>query len=478
MERNPTHSGAFIIALFFLLACVSASASLALAECPDKLLFAGPDHLGDTTNPLWVPCGAPAAPTDTCLTVAFELTAEEASCLLMLGIESSGIGFPDLSGAVYMDDVLLGYLNENVGSNCDFNETSFLALLEPGNHIFRICASPLTQTGYDDFIFKNVHLRSVPIPAMGSPDYAYSLDDGSGNVVVDHWGDTQGTIHGNVEWVQDGAFSFSSLRFFGQNDDYVATAIQPIIGLEHDFVLDFAARHTVDDTVNVLHGDHAFGVEMTGQEELSFRFRPADRHGVFFLRDNAHNVTDLVTPGPINDGEWHRYRIVRNAPERLMRMWMDGVLVDARIDNFVTAFAPHGPLDIGNSNHAIFGHTFGWHGDVDELKFYRSQGSVAVQVDAATPKAGFRVAVRPNPLRRSGAHFEFSLSEPSSVTLRIYAVTGRLLREIREQVIPAGAQSIAWDGRDQGGRHVVSGVYTYVVDSDVASYKGKLTVLK
>jgi len=45
------------------------------------------------------------------------------------------------------------------------------------------------------------------------------------------------------------------------------------------------------------------------------------------------------------------------------------------------------------------------------------------------------------------------------VTLRIYDANGRLVREWNERQFQAGEHTIIWDGRDQLGRAVASGVY-------------------
>jgi hypothetical protein len=47
------------------------------------------------------------------------------------------------------------------------------------------------------------------------------------------------------------------------------------------------------------------------------------------------------------------------------------------------------------------------------------------------------------------------------VTLRIYDVTGRLVRTLVDGPQPAGQKSVTWNGRDNQGRGVASGIYFY-----------------
>lgn len=71
------------------------------------------------------------------------------------------------------------------------------------------------------------------------------------------------------------------------------------------------------------------------------------------------------------------------------------------------------------------------------------------------------VANYPNPCRE-GTCFRYSLSQPArEVTLRIYAVTGALLKTI--QCSPGGrnCNEFGWDGADRNGNPLSSGVYFY-----------------
>lgn len=47
------------------------------------------------------------------------------------------------------------------------------------------------------------------------------------------------------------------------------------------------------------------------------------------------------------------------------------------------------------------------------------------------------------------------------VTLRIYDVSGRLVRTLVEGPQEAGQKTVTWNGRDDRGRNVASGVYFY-----------------
>lgn len=91
----------------------------------------------------------------------------------------------------------------------------------------------------------------------------------------------------------------------------------------------------------------------------------------------------------------------------------------------------------------------------------------------------------PNPMRNS-TRFTFTLSEPAQVSIRIYTVAGRLVKDI--EGINGNASFnysdplLTWDGRDERGDPVSNGVYLYKVTASGAGAKaekiGKLMVLR
>ena len=67
---------------------------------------------------------------------------------------------------------------------------------------------------------------------------------------------------------------------------------------------------------------------------------------------------------------------------------------------------------------------------------------------------------QPNPFNpRTTLRFE--LAKPGAVDLRLYDVAGRLVRTLCDgrEALPAGRHAVAWDGTDDGGRQLPSGVY-------------------
>jgi hypothetical protein len=67
-------------------------------------------------------------------------------------------------------------------------------------------------------------------------------------------------------------------------------------------------------------------------------------------------------------------------------------------------------------------------------------------------------AVFPNPIHGL-ANVEFSLAEPGRVSVTMYGVDGRAVRRLSSGAREAGRYRLTWDGRDDSGRLVPSGIY-------------------
>ena len=70
----------------------------------------------------------------------------------------------------------------------------------------------------------------------------------------------------------------------------------------------------------------------------------------------------------------------------------------------------------------------------------------------------------PNPFNPATT-IRFTLGEAVRVRLRIYDVSGRFVRELTDGRRGAGQHSETWDGMDQAGRGVSSGVYFYRLEA-------------
>jgi hypothetical protein len=102
----------------------------------------------------------------------------------------------------------------------------------------------------------------------------------------------------------------------------------------------------------------------------------------------------------------------------------------------------------------------------------REEGSPRVAPAAwhsfpTAPSTGTPLAARlgapsafPNPFTTE-TRFAFELRFPEHVQLSVHDVSGRRVRRLEDGVRGAGRTELVWDGRDDAGRPVASGVYFY-----------------
>lgn len=93
--------------------------------------------------------------------------------------------------------------------------------------------------------------------------------------------------------------------------------------------------------------------------------------------------------------------------------------------------------------------------------------SDAVEIFLAAPSAFALQQNYPNPFSATQAAFSsstkiaFDLSEPVEVRVTIHNVLGQTVRALQSVALPAGRHVLAWDGRNEHGERVATGVYVY-----------------
>ena len=91
------------------------------------------------------------------------------------------------------------------------------------------------------------------------------------------------------------------------------------------------------------------------------------------------------------------------------------------------------------------------------------EGSGGTGVDGVVAGVPFLSPGRPNPFR-SETRLAFS-SPGGAVTACVYDVAGRKVQTLLDRVVVAGEQEVRWDGTDDRGRCVASGVYFIRVET-------------
>jgi hypothetical protein len=102
-----------------------------------------------------------------------------------------------------------------------------------------------------------------------------------------------------------------------------------------------------------------------------------------------------------------------------------------------------------------------------------------IDSDASPSAAGF--ALRQNAPNPFNPVTKISFEVPdggANVSLRIYDVSGRLIRTLTDGFEPSGIRALSWDGRNDSGEPVSSGTYFYQLTTPSFTQTRKMLLLK
>ncbi len=144
-------------------------------------------------------------------------------------------------------------------------------------------------------------------------------------------------------------------------------------------------------------------------------------------------------------------------------------------DSTYTWQIPETPSDSCVIKVVAFDSWLNWTEDVSDGLF-RIPAPIGV---GGTPSvAGFGLRQNyPNPFNPLTS-IVFTLDRAGSASLRVFDVSGRLVRTLVDGPLAAGGHTASWDGRDTSGRLVASGVYSYVLESERESAARKMVLLR
>lgn len=115
--------------------------------------------------------------------------------------------------------------------------------------------------------------------------------------------------------------------------------------------------------------------------------------------------------------------------------------------------------------------------DIRTIK-YRPVASAVFEEQSSEPPTEFRIGQNaPNPFNQSTT-IPLSLDRASRVELDIYNAMGQLVLRHVESDLSPGTYTFAWDGVDQRGREVASGIYVYRVTTGRSAQSRKMVLLK
>ena len=121
----------------------------------------------------------------------------------------------------------------------------------------------------------------------------------------------------------------------------------------------------------------------------------------------------------------------------------------------------------------------------DELE-YASTIIVGIEDEMTTSIDNTSVLLNnyPNPFKPSGAGrspattISYQLPEYSKVNLSVYNIKGKKVKTLVNEKLDAGTHQVVWNGKDENGKSVTSGIYFYKMNSGKFTSIKKMILLK
>ncbi len=98
-------------------------------------------------------------------------------------------------------------------------------------------------------------------------------------------------------------------------------------------------------------------------------------------------------------------------------------------------------------------------------------------IEVAAPESYALHQNYPNPFNPT-THISFQLPKGGDVTLTIYNLLGQPVRKLLQGQRPAGVHVIEWDGRDDNGAQMASGIYHYRLQAGSFAETKKMLLMK
>ncbi len=83
----------------------------------------------------------------------------------------------------------------------------------------------------------------------------------------------------------------------------------------------------------------------------------------------------------------------------------------------------------------------------------------------------------PNPFNPA-TKIRFSIPEKSNTKLIVYNISGQVVKKLMNSILAPGTYNVSWNGRDEVGAMVSSGVYIYTLFSGSSVQSKKMFLVK
>lgn len=116
-------------------------------------------------------------------------------------------------------------------------------------------------------------------------------------------------------------------------------------------------------------------------------------------------------------------------------------------------------------------------GELTQIGMTTYFGPVSCSMGRGLPLIDLALGCAPNPFRQT-TEIRYQVARPSQVSLKMYNVAGQCVRTLLDEQRTPGYHSVSWDGRDDGGRRLSTGVYLYRIAMGGRQFGGKVQLVR
>lgn len=143
-------------------------------------------------------------------------------------------------------------------------------------------------------------------------------------------------------------------------------------------------------------------------------------------------------------------------------------------DPFLVSSGHAGPADIGYN---LIDNVLAIPEFLDNEVLFLDMGSTSVGSSGTIPQTYQLAQNFPNPFNPSTT-IQYSLLKPGSIKLQVFNSLGHHVRTLINAFHPVGNYETIWDGRNDSGQHVGSGIYLYRIMNGESNQTYKMHLLK
>jgi N-acetylmuramoyl-L-alanine amidase len=224
--------------------------------------------------------------------------------------------------------------------------------------------------------------------------------------------------------------------------------------------------------------------ELTGSTPKGITFTKTDRKVQAYVRGDASNVQfrfaleDSLNTFPNGSSttkevskwitvDWIGWKLVEWDLERdVLGTWVGNGELNGwlRFDSFQLSYKPTSSASSGTII-------------IDQLQVGRKI-LASVPLDGSVTANNYTLEQNyPNPFNPE-TRIAFTVPVRSDVRISIYDILGREIRTLLQETIPAGSHSLTWNGKDQNGVQIPTGLYIYRLQSANVQLSRKMILMK